>query len=86
MAAGRISLSGEAELAMINAGTGGEVEAFSLLAKEAEVRANSGASVFLNVMDSLSGRASTGAQINYKGKPKTLSVETQLGGTINRAY
>jgi len=86
MAAGRISLTGEAQFAMINAGTGGQIETFRLMAKETEVRANSGASVNVNVMDSLSGRSSTGAQINYKGSPSNLSVETQLGGTINRAY
>ncbi len=86
MAAGRISLSGSADLAMVNAGTGGLIEAFSLMANEAEVRANTGASVNVNVKDSLSGRSSTGAQVNYKGSPSSLSVETQLGGTINRAY
>ena len=86
MAAGSISLTGSADLAMINAGTGGKIEAFKLMANEAEVRANSGASVNVNVKDGLSGRSSTGAQINYKGSPPNLSVETQLGGTINRAY
>lgn len=86
LAAGSISLTGSADLAMINAGTGGQIEAFKLMANEAEVRANSGASVNVNVKDGLSGRSSTGAQINYKGSPSNLSVETQLGGTINRAY
>ncbi len=86
IAAGQISLTGEAEFTMINAGSGGQIDAFSLMAKEAEVRANSGASVNVNVMDSLSGRSSTGAQVNYKGSPSSLFVETQLGGTINRAY
>lgn len=86
LAAGIISLTGSADLAMINAGTGGQIEAFKLMANEADVRANSGASVNVNVKDGLSGRSSTGAQINYKGSPSNLSVETQLGGIINRAY
>lgn len=56
----------------------------NLVAKDVIANASSGANIKVHAMETLAGRASSGASIRYKGNPKISSTDTKStsGGTI----
>lgn len=78
---GHIDIRGELDKVEISASTGATVDAYDTDTLEARVKANTGADIRLSAEDYLSGSASTGGSVRYKGRPKT-DIRTNTGGSI----
>jgi hypothetical protein len=80
--AGRIELTGRANLHVANFTGGAILDGAMLMTEDTDIRANSGASADITATKNLTARANTGATIRYRGNPGGLSVSTQLGANI----
>ena len=69
---GRIDIQGKAEEVEAGASTGATIYAYDMEAKEVSARANTGADVRIMAEDYLRGRAGTGGNISYRGRPKNF--------------
>jgi hypothetical protein len=81
---GEINISGSVQELEASASSSGEIDGYELVVKNADVRASSGASIKINVTDSIDGRASSGASIRYKGSPSNTSVDSSSGGSVRK--
>jgi hypothetical protein len=53
------------------------------LANEVTAQSTSGSSIDVHPLVSLNAKASSGASIEYDGKPKTIVKEETSGGSVN---
>lgn len=78
-----ISLTGKTLKYTSATSSGSETEAQNLLANEVNAQATSGSSTSVNSLVSLKAKASSGASIDYVGKPKKIFKEETSGGSLS---
>ncbi len=81
-----LSLEGEAKELEVDVSSGASYRGAKLKAKKVDVDASSGASAGVWATDSLSGDASSGASIRYKGNPSKTNLNSGKwsGGSISK--
>jgi hypothetical protein len=63
--------------------SGSQINAEKLLANEVHAQATSGSSTEVNALVKIDGKASSGASINYEGKPKDVQKDESSGGSVS---
>jgi hypothetical protein len=77
-----INLEGKALSVNHKASSGSEINSFKLVANEATVQASSGSSISVYASQLLDAKASSGASVEYQGKPKVVHKVKSSGGSI----
>lgn len=80
---GNVKLSGEAETMNADLSSAGDLEAYDLKVKEAEVKVSSAGDAQVNVSERLIARASSAGDITYEGNPKYLDAHSSSAGGIH---
>lgn len=78
-----ITLSGKALKLSTASSSGSDIDASGLLANEVFAQSTSGSSTDVHPLVSLNAKASSGASIEYGGKPKNISKEETSGGSVS---
>jgi hypothetical protein len=81
---GDVTLKGECENLFARLSSAGNLNAFDLRAKEAEVNASSAGDADISVSKRLRARASSAGNIIYQGNPAILDSHSSSAGTIRR--
>lgn len=77
-----INLSGKAVNLKANSSSGSDIDAYQLKVNNCIAKASSGSNIKVNVSDSFEGKASSGADIKYKGNPKVVNKNKSSGGSV----
>lgn len=77
-------LRGEANHFKASSSSGSDIKAYELIAKECTAKASSGSDIKLNVSDRFDGRASSGADIKFKGNPDEVYQNDNSGGSVRK--
>lgn len=80
--AANITVSGTCNKLEVDASSAADVKLFELSCKTAKADVSSGASIEVNVSESLRADASSGGSIVYKGAPARVSKDASSGGSI----
>ena len=80
----QINISGRTKDFTAKSSSGSSIKAFELMTENTDAEASSGASVDTHPSVSLTGHASSGANISYKGNAPTIKKEESSGGNINK--
>ena len=83
--AGDVELKGKVRSISADASSAGEIDAYDLEAAEVEADASSGASVKVNVTQSLDAEASSGGSIRYRGNPDRSNTNSSSGGSVKKS-
>ncbi len=78
----RAKLAGKVRELFINSSSGAEVKASELQAENANIKTSSGSVNHVFVNNEMSVDASSGAVVNYGGRPTIKSMKTSSGGTV----
>jgi hypothetical protein len=62
----------------------GDLKAYKLNVKEADLSVSSAGDADINVAEKLTARASSAGDINYTGNPKLIDVHTSSAGGIHK--
>jgi phage shock protein PspC (stress-responsive transcriptional regulator) len=81
--AAQLNLRGNTKELNVNANSAAKLSAFDLEAEDAEMEANSGASIEANVSRSLDANANSGGNIRYRGDARVQN-QANSGGSIER--
>jgi hypothetical protein len=81
---GDITLSGEVDFFEAELSSAGDLNAFNLIAGEADISVSSAGDADINVKEKLTARASSAGDINYKGNPKYVDAHSSSAGGIRR--
>ncbi|HAA10490.1 MAG TPA: hypothetical protein DCE41_01865 [Cytophagales bacterium] len=76
-----ITISGTADDLEVDGSSAGDLRAYDLTVKDADVSLSSGSHAKVNVSDNLRARVSSGGGVRYKGSPR-MDVNTSSGGTV----
>ncbi len=77
-----IELEGQAENFTVSSSSGSNVKAYELEARNCNANASSGSDIKLTAIETIEARATSGADIKYKGNPRVLQQEDNSGGSI----
>lgn len=77
-----IELRGEADVFRASSSSGSDIEAYDLTTRECDVNASSGSDIELMVTDKFVGKATSGADIKFKGQPRKAEKVNNSGGSI----
>ncbi len=77
-----IKLSGEAENFTVSSSSGSDVKAYELNARNCRADASSGSDIKLKATETIDARATSGADIRYKGNPRVIEKEDNSGGSV----
>jgi PBP1b-binding outer membrane lipoprotein LpoB len=69
-----------------SATSGSNINAYLLKNKNTLVKASSGAEINIYASNKLEAKATSGGDIDYKGEPKKLTINSSSGGKINKKY
>ena len=83
--AGEVELKGKVRSISAEAATAAEIDAYDLEADEVEAEAASGASIKVNVNESLEAEASSGGSIRYRGNPDSSNTNSSSGGSVKKS-
>ena len=78
-----ISIKGTTINHTASASSGSSIDAFTLKGDHAYASASSGASINIYASKNMEGKASSGADIAFKGNPVAINKETSSGGSIS---
>ncbi|WP_347173943.1 head GIN domain-containing protein [Polaribacter uvawellassae] len=78
-----LRLNGKANYFSAKATSGSSIRAYGLESKNATVKVNSGADIDVHVVESLTAKASSGGDIDYRGNPKRIDKKKSSGGSIS---
>jgi hypothetical protein len=78
-----VMLSGTTNNLEAETSGGSDLKAFGLIVKRAKLYASGGSDMSVFVEDDLEARASGGADIRYKGNPRTIDSRNSAGGDIS---
>ena len=81
--AANIKISGQTKILYADASSAGNIKALDLLAKQCKANASSGSDIDVNVSESLTADATSGADISYAGEP-TVSIEKSVSGSVHK--
>ncbi len=79
-----IKVSGRATKLIADASSGSELNAQDLEVKICQADASSGADIEVNVLEEMSGNASSGGDIRYYGDPTAVSVRDASSGSVRK--
>ncbi|MEW7291409.1 head GIN domain-containing protein [Aquimarina sp. 2304DJ70-9] len=79
-----IDLAGKVNFHKANATSGANLRAEDLLSLVSEAKATSGASIRIHAKNQFTGKATSGADVLYYGKPKKVSEVDNSGGNVRR--
>lgn len=77
-----IKLSGEANNFDASSSSGSEIEAYGLKARNCNAEATSGSDMELMVTEVFVGKATSGGDIKFKGRPKKAQQDNTSGGSV----
>lgn len=77
-----IELRGEANVFWASSSSGSDIDAYKLRAKECNANASSGSNIELMVTESFVGKATSGADIKFKGNPRKTEKIKNSGGSV----
>jgi hypothetical protein len=78
-----LTLSGKALQLESASSSGSQINADKLLANDVNAQATSGSSTDVHALVKIDGKASSGASIDFDGKPKTVKKEESSGGSVS---
>ena len=79
-----IRLSGKAENFRASSSSGSNIRAYDLATKHCVAKASSGSDIDIYVTESFQGKATSGADISYKGNPARVSQNDNSGGNVRK--
>lgn len=79
-----IEVSGKALQLETKSSSGSDIDAENLAANEVYAQSTSGSSTTVNPIVKLDGKASSGSSINYVKEPKTVTIEENSGGNVDK--
>ena len=62
----------------------GDLNAYGLVVREADVSASSAGDADIYVTEKLTARSSSAGDINYRGNPKYVDAHSSSAGSVNR--
>ena len=77
-----IELAGQAENFRVSSSSGSDVKAYELEAKNCNADASSGSDIKVTAIETIEARATSGADIKYKGSPRVIQQEDNSGGSV----
>ena len=77
-----IFLGGYANSVSVKTSSGSNIKAADLTTENAEIRASSGANIWMKVNKTLKARVSSGANFFYTGEPSGTEIEKSSGGNV----
>ncbi|MCR4031053.1 MULTISPECIES: head GIN domain-containing protein [Flavobacterium] len=80
-----IDIEGKALSLTTSVSSGGSIDAEKLMANDVHADASSGGTVSVRPIVSLKADASSGANIEYSGNPKTVEKSASSGGSVNKS-
>jgi hypothetical protein len=81
---GDITLTGETDVLDAGLSSAGDLYAYNLKCREADVSVSSAGDADIYVTEKLTARASSAGDINYKGDPKYIDAHASSAGGIHR--
>ena len=81
-AGSNIFLNGFANSVSVKTSSGSNIKAADLTTENAEIRASSGANIWMKVNKTLKARVSSGANFFYTGEPSGTEIEKSSGGNV----
>lgn len=81
---GDMTLSGETDKLKADLSSAGDLNAFELKSREADITVSSAGDADINVAEKITARASSAGDINYKGDPQFVDVQTSSAGGIHK--
>ena len=79
-----MTLSGEADILEADLSSAGDLNAFNLKVREADISASSAGDADINVTEKIRARASSAGDINYMGDPKYIDSHSSSAGGIHK--
>lgn len=79
-----LKLTGTAASASVSASSGGNINMKEMIVRVAEASASSGSDITVYATDEIKAKASTGANVKFKGNPKTVNKKKSLGGEVQQ--
>jgi hypothetical protein len=79
----KVTLSGKATTLKADGSTGSKLMGERLLTTTCNVNVNTGAKVWIQAEKELQAKASTGAQVRYKGAASVKEIKTNTGGEVS---
>jgi hypothetical protein len=78
-------LDGKAKTFNVTSTTGSDVDAFGLNVLKCVAKASTGSDIRVFVVESFEGKASSGADIRFKGNPKVVNSNNSTAGKIKKS-
>jgi hypothetical protein len=82
VAGSNVFLNGTSESFNAKANSGSNVKAGDLRSETCDLKASSGANIWINVQKELSAKVSSGANVFYAGNPESTNIEKSSGGNV----
>ncbi|MGB1231656.1 MAG: head GIN domain-containing protein [Winogradskyella sp.] len=79
-----IKLSGQTEQFYAVATSGSDIKASNLNAETSNVKATSGADIFVTTTKALTAKATSGGDVRYSGNPETINTSDTSSGSVKR--
>jgi hypothetical protein len=81
---GDITLKGETDMLRADLSSAGDLNAYELRSKEADISVSSAGDADVYVTDRITARASSAGDVNYKGDPKYVDSHSSSAGGIHK--
>ncbi len=79
-----VTLQGKTKLLDTKASSGANIDAYQLKAQTVTSQASSGASIDVLAQEAIKAKASSGANISYKGNPNTKTLKASSGASVSK--
>tara|TARA_R100001369_G_scaffold3540_8_gene10998 strand:+ start:46156 stop:46815 length:660 start_codon:yes stop_codon:yes gene_type:complete len=79
-----ITVRGTTKILMASATSGSDIDARNLSAEKSDVKATSGADIYINTSKELTARATSGGDIRYSGNPKKVIKSDNSAGSVQK--
>lgn len=81
---GDMTLTGETDLLEAHLSSAGDLNAFELKAREADISVSSAGNADVTVLERITARASSAGDINYRGNPKYIDAHSSSAGGVHK--
>lgn len=81
---GDMTLTGEADILKADLSSAGDLNAYDLKVREADISVSSAGDADIYVSEKLTARASSAGDVNYKGDPKYINVNSSSAGGVHK--
>ncbi|MEL7146173.1 MAG: DUF2807 domain-containing protein, partial [Bacteroidota bacterium] len=82
---GTVKLSGFADEVTASVNSSGDIRAYDLTTKDADVSANSSGRAEINVSNSLKATANSSGKVVYKGSPQNVKATANSSGKVQKS-